>query len=166
MKSRKLKLHLWQELIFFILVGIVPIVVAGCEVFSSHSSVFQITFASIGSLLLTIIVVRKFILHGYIKKLQDECVSLEHDYSINVGDENLCRRRWAVCSMIIYAYNAIVTILAVILAVLITNALYDQLLQFKGAALIILCSTIAGLLWKFVCYLCILRTHKENKNEE
>lgn len=164
MKSRRLKLHFWQELIFFILVTVVPVIIAGCEVFSSHSSIFKITFSSIGSILLIIIITRKFILHNYIKKLQNECIALEHDYSINVGDENLCKHRWAICNIIIYAYNAIVTILSVILAVLVVNALYDQLLQFKGAALIILCSTIIGLLWKLICYLSMLRIYKENNN--
>lgn len=166
MKSRALKLHLWQDIVFFILVGIVPVVVAGCEVFSSHSTPFKITFASVGAILLAIIVIRKFILNNYIKKLFDESVRLEHDYSINVGDETLCKRKWSICNLIIYAYHALVILLSVVLAYLFITALTEQLIAFKGAATIILGSVLIALLFKFFCYLQMYRSTKKKEEVE
>ena len=114
-KSRHLRLHLWQEIIYFLLVIIAPAVITGVEVFSSHSSIFKITFSSIGCLLLLVIIVRKFVLRNWINKLSEKCILLEHDYSINNGDQNLCKRQWAICNMIQYIYSiAIICILTLL----------------------------------------------------
>ena len=167
MKSKSLRLKLWQEIIYFIFIAIAPVVVVGCEVFSSHSTPFKITFSAIGSVLLVIVILRKFVFNNYIKRLQDECVQLEHDYSINVGDEDLCKRKWTICNLVIYIYHSLVVILSLILAYTFITALSEQLITFRGASMLILGSVLLALMFKLFCYLRIyLSTKKANKEED
>lgn len=148
----KLKLSLWQELLYLLFVMVIPIVVSAMEIFSSHSTPFKITFSSIGCLLITVILIRKFVFKSKIEKLQSKCVLDEHDYEIDVGNKDKIRANWARKNMIILAYHAIVMILTLILAWLFIGALADQLVKFKGAALIILVSCLIGIITRFVFY--------------
>lgn len=162
-KVEKLKLSLWQELLYLLFVMVVPIVISACEIFSSHSTPFKITFSSIGCLLITVIVIRKFILKSHIAKLQEKCLMNEHDYEIDVGNKDKLRKTWATYNMIILAYHAIVMLLSLILAWLFISALADQVVQFKGAATIILVNAIVGIGIRFV-FFAVMTREKENAN--
>lgn len=152
MKSKKLKLPLWQEITYLVFVGLCPIVITCMELFNSHSTVFKWSFASVGAILLTIIVLRRFVLKDKIDRVQQEVVMLEHDYSISVGDEQLTKNRWRILNMFLYLYNAIVVILSLILCQLFVTALADGLIAFKGASILILCSVLLGTIFKVICY--------------
>lgn len=166
-KSRHLRLSLWQEIIYFMLVAIAPVIITSIEVFQSHSSVFQITFSSIGCLLLLVIIFRRFIFRSYIDKLREKSILLEHDYSINVGDEDLCKRQWAICNMIQYIYNIIVIVLSIILAYFLMTAIHDQIIQFRGASLLILLFVLGAILFKLVCFIILYKsTFKDDKTNE
>lgn len=165
-KSRHLRLHLWQELVYFMLVAIAPAVVTCIEVFQSHSSVFKVTFSSIGCLLLLVIVLRRFVFRGYIDKLREKSVLLEHDYSINVGDENLCKREWAVCNMIQYIYSIIVLVLSIVLSYFLMTAISEQIIQFRGASLLILLFVLGAVLFKLICYVVIYKSTTKDGNNE
>lgn len=160
----KLRLTWWQELLYLLFVMVVPIVISACEIFSSHDTVFKITFSSIGSVLLTVILVRKFVFKSKIEKLQAKCLMNEHDYEIDVGDKDKLRKTWAIYNMLILIYHAAVLILSIILAWLFISALADQVIQFKGAATIILCSVLVGVIVKVVIFASLTRDIKETSN--
>lgn len=156
-KIPKLDLKLWQELIYFLFIAIVPTIIAAVELFSvgdTPSAVsFKISFASVGALLLVIIILRKFVFKNYIDKLQAKCVLLEHDYSIEVGNSDNVKVQWARHKIVIYVYNAIIVAIALALAVLFISAIAEQLLKFRGASIIIFSSVLVGILWKLVIYI-------------
>lgn len=163
-KVERLKLCLWQELLYLFFVMLVPAAVSACEVFSSHSTVFKITFSSIGSILMTVIIVRKFVFKSHVMKLQDKCLLNEHDYEIDVGDKDKLRKTWAIYNIIILAYHAIVMLLSVVLTWLFVNALADQIIKFKGAITIILISVFVGILLRFSFFWTMTRS-KESTDE-
>lgn len=154
----KLRLTWWQELLYLLFVMVIPVVIASCEIFSSHDTVFKITFSSIGSVLLAAVLVRKFVFKSKIEKLQAKCVLNEHDYEIDVGDKDKLRKTWAIYNILILVYHAVVLVLSMLLAWLFITALADQLIQFKGAATIILCSGLLGLIVKFIIFAAMTRS--------
>ena len=165
-KSRHLRLHLWQEIIYFSLVAIAPAVVTSIEVFSSHNSVFKITFSSVGCLLLLVMILKKFVFHNWIDKLREKCILLEHDYSINNGDQNLCKRQWAICNMIQYAYSVIVLLLSVFLLYFLLTAVSEGVIAFRGASLLILLFVLAAIIFRLACYLTMYRSTLKDSNEK
>ena len=106
-KSRVLKMPLWQDIVYMALVLVGPIVVTCLELFESHSTPFKWSFASIGSLLVTVIIIRKYLFANKLKRYEQECYDLEHDYSIANGNDDLIIARWKKCKMILYAINAL-----------------------------------------------------------
>ena len=152
-KAKKLKQPLWQELVYLALVGIAPIVITCIELFQSHSTFFKWSFASIGAILITYIVIRKFIINEKIKKAKAEVLQIEHDYSLNIGDEALAKQKWKHLNLIIYIYNAIMVLLAMALIYLFITALADGLIAFRGAALFILLFVLVGMIFKAFTYL-------------
>lgn len=166
-KSRHLRLHIWQEIVYFLLVAIAPAIVTSIEVFQSHSTVFKITFSSLGCLLLLVIILRRFIFRDYVDKLRDESARLEHDYSIHVGDETLCKRQWCICNMVQYVYHIVVLIISIVIAYFLMTAISQQIIQFRGASLLILLFVLGAILFKFICYIVMYQsTMKEVKHEE
>lgn len=164
-KSRHLRLRLWQEIIYFILVAIAPAVVTGIEVFESHSSIFKVTFSSIGCILLVVIILKRFVLRNWIDKLRQKCVLLEHDYSINNGDPNLCKREWSICNMIQYVYSIIVVLLSIFLLYFLLSAISEGIIAFRGASLLILLFVLVAIVFRLACYIAIYKsTMKEDDN--
>lgn len=164
-KIKRLKLSLWEEIIYFLLVVIGPAVVTCVELFQSHSTVLKVSFASIGALLITAIVVKKFFIRNIIEKWQKEIAALEHDYSIEVGDADSCKQQWVFYNIFIYAHNAIYVLLAMVLFALFAKALSDGLMQFKGASLIILLCVFVGILFKIICYIAYLKSNVSTTEE-
>ena len=152
-KAKKLKQPLWQELVYLALVGVAPIVITCIELFQSHSTFFKWSFASIGAILITYIIIRKFIINEKIKKAKAEILQIEHDYSLNIGDESLAKQKWKHLNLIVYIYNAIMVLLAMALVYLFVTALVDGLIAFKGAILFILLFVLAGMVFKIITYL-------------
>lgn len=152
-KAKKIKQPLWQELVYSALVAVAPIVITCIELFQSHSTFFKWSFASIGAILVTYIVIRKFIINDKIKKAKAEILQIEHDYSLNIGNEKLAKQKWKHLNLIIYIYNALMVILSMALIYLFVTALADGLIAFKGAVLFILLFVLAGMIFKAVTYL-------------
>lgn len=152
-KAKKLKQPLWQELVYLALVGVAPIVITCIELFQSHSTMFKWSFASIGAILISYIVLRRFIINEKIKKAKVEILQIEHDYSLNIGDESLAKQKWKHLNLIVYIYNAIMVLLAMALIYLFVTALVDGLIAFKGAVLFILLFVLAGMIFKAFTYL-------------
>lgn len=152
-KAKKLKQPLWQELVYLALVGVAPIVITCIELFQSHSTIFKWSFASIGAILITYIVLRKFIINEKIKKAKAEILQIEHDYSLNIGDEALAKQKWKHLNLVVYIYNAIMVLLVMALVYLFVTALVDGLIAFKGAVLFILLFVLAGMIFRACTYL-------------
>lgn len=168
-KIPKLKIPLWVEIVYFALVAVVPATIAALEIFQSHSSAFKITFSSIGIVLLVIIVIRRFVLKDKIKQLQERCIMLEHDYSNEIGKKENEEIQWYKFNLIIYIYHAIVMILCLVLAVLFITALSEQLIAFKGAAILIFASVLIALIFRIVTYIALIKqssTAKEKNDEQ
>ena len=151
-KYKSLKMPLWQDIVYMCLVGVAPIVITAIELFQSHSTIFKWTFASVGALLITIIVIKKYVIRKYIDKCRQEVALLEHDYSIGVGDETACYAKWKHCKMILYIYDAVVVLLSLVLAYIFITALADGLIAFKGAITFILMFVLAGMIFKIFTY--------------
>lgn len=151
-KARKLKQPLWQELVYLALVMVAPIVITCVELFQSHSSAFKWSFASIGAILITYIVIRKFIINERIRKAKEEIIQIEHDYSLNIGDEKLARQKWKHLNLVLYIYDALMVILWMALIYLFIQALIDGFIAFKGASLFILLFVLIGMIFKAVTY--------------
>lgn len=152
-KAKKLKSAWWQELIYLALVMIAPIVITAIELFQSHSTMFKWSFASIGGILICYIIIRKFIINEKIRKAKEEIIAIEHDYSLNIGDEKLARQKWKHLNLIVYLYNAIMVLLWMALIYLFVQALVDGLVAFRGAALLILIFVFVGMVFKCFTYL-------------
>ena len=152
-KSRKLKLTWWQELIYYCLIGIAPIIITCIELFQSHSTIFQWSFASIGAILITYIVIRKFVLEAKIKQIKAEIHDVEHDYSLAIGNDELAKNKWKKLNLVVYAYNAVMVLLWMLLISLFVQALADGLIAFKGASLLIFLFVFAGTIWRILIYL-------------
>ena len=165
-KSRHLRLHIWQEIVYFLLVAVAPAAVTCVEVFQSHNSMFQITFSSIGSILLLVIILRRFVLRNWIDKVREKCVLLEHDYSIDVGNQSLCKRQWAINNMILYIYSTTVLVLSVVLAYFLLNAIYEQVIQFRGAAVLILFFVLIAVVFKLACYIAMYKSTTKAEVED
>lgn len=164
-KSRVLKMPLWQDIIYMLLVFVGPVVVTCMELFQSHSTPFKWSFASIGALLTTVIIVRKYLLASKLKRYEQECYDLEHDYSIANGNNDLIIARWKKCKMILYAINAVEVLLSLGLAVLFVKALVDGLIAFKGAITLILLLVFVGMLFKMACYIDLGEVKGEDNEE-
>lgn len=162
-KVEKLKLKLWQELLYLLFVMFVPVAISACEIFSSPNTAFKITFSSVGCILITVIIIRKFVFKSHIEKLQEKCLMNEHDYEIDVGNKNKLRKTWAVYNMIILSYHIVAVLLSAILAWLFVNALANQIIKFKGAATIIFVSVLIGILIRFLFFASMTRV-KEKDN--
>lgn len=151
-KARKLKMPLWQDLVYMALVCIAPIVITCIELFNSHSAPFKWSFASIGAILVTFIVIKKYLLNNQIDKLKKEVFACEHDYSVGASDDKLTEAKWRKAKLILYAYNAVTVLLSLVLVYLFVTALVDGLIAFKGAVTFILLFVIAGMIFKATCY--------------
>ena len=149
-KVRKLKSPWWQDLIYMALIMVAPIVITCIELFQSHSSFFKISFSSVGAILITYILIKKYVLNARISKIKTEVSQLEHDYSISVGDEYLTIAKWKSCQLKIYLYNAITVVLSMALIYLFISALAEGLIAFRGAAMLILLFVVVGMVFK-VC---------------
>lgn len=163
-KVKKLKMPLWQDLVFMAFVAIAPIVITCLELFHSHSSAFKWTFASIGALLITFIVIKKYVLNTKIEKMKEEVFALEHDYSIASGDEKLIEAKWKRYNLILYSYNAVAVLLVLVLAYLFVTALIDGLIAFKGAMTFILLFVVIGMVFKALCY--TVGTYEDEEEEK
>ena len=152
-KARKLRQPLWQELVYLALVMIAPIVITCIELFQSHSTMFKWSFASIGAILITYIIIRKFIINERVRKAKEEIVQIEHDYSLNIGDEKLAKQKWKHLNLILYIYNALMVLLWMALIYLFIQALIDGFIAFKGASLFILLFVLIGMIFKAITYL-------------
>lgn len=153
LKARNLKQPLWQELIYLTFVMIIPTVITCIELFQSHSIIFKWSFASVGSVLIVYIVIRKFIINEKIHKAKQEIVQIEHDYSLKIGDEKLARQKWKRLNLRVYVYNVIMVLLWMVLIYLFVQALVDGLIAFKGAALFILGFVLVGMIFRCITYL-------------
>lgn len=151
-KAKKLKSPWWQDLIYMSLIMIAPIVITCIELFQSHSTFFKVSFASVGAILVTYIIIKKYILNSKISKLKNEISLLEHDYAINSGDSNLIVAKWKSCQLKLYIYNAITVILVAALMYLFITALAQGLIAFRGAAMLILLFVIVGMVFKICTY--------------
>lgn len=165
-KIPRLKLSLWQEIVYFLLVVGGPATVTCVELFQSSSTIIKVSMTSIGSLLITLLIVKKFFVKNKIDKWRNEIAQLEHDYSINVGNADYCKQQWALYNVFIYAYSSLCIILACVLFVLFAKALSDGLIQFKGAALIILLCVFVGVLFRVVCYFMYMKSEVTTDSDE
>ena len=78
-KARELKLPLWQDLIYMMFVFVGPVIITCLELFQSHSSALKWSFASIGSLLIVLIITKKYIFNSTLNKYKQKIFNLEHD---------------------------------------------------------------------------------------
>ena len=147
-KVKKLKQPLWQDIIYMLLVMVAPIVMTCIELFQSHSTIFKISFASIGALFVTYIIIKKYVLNTRITKIKQEISQLEHDYSIATGDDNLITAKWKSCQLKVYLFNAITVLFAAVLLYLFITALAEGLIAFRASAIMILLFVIIGMLFK------------------
>lgn len=163
-KARELKLPLWQDLIYMMFVFVGPVIITCLELFQSHSSTLKWSFASIGSLLIVLIITKKYIFNSTLNKYKQEIFNLEHDYSIATGDDNLIIAKWRKYNLILYSINAISILLSTILVAVFVQALSDGLIAFAGAAVLILFFVIVGMIFKLSCYIFV--GNKGDKDEK
>lgn len=163
-KIPKLRLCLWQEILYTLFTVGAPAVITCIELFQTHSTILKISFSSIGALLISLIVIKKFFISNKIDKVKQKTAMLEHDYSIGVGDADSCKQQWAMYNLFIFIYNAICILTSIVLLILFVNAIANGIMAFKGAALLILLFVFVGIIFKIICYLTFAKSL--NKNEE
>ena len=150
---RRLKVPLWINLIYYGLIAVVPIVITYLELFSTKSSIFTWGIASVSTLLVVLILFRNLVLHKAVTALKSKIASLEHDYSIKVGDENLIRLNWKWNNLKLYLYHAIILILSAGLLFMFITAVANGLMAFRGASLVIFISVTIGCIFKAATFL-------------
>lgn len=165
-KVKKLKQPLWQDLVYMALIMVAPIVITCIELFQSHSSIFKISFASIGALFVTYIIIKKYVLNERINKIKQEISRLEHDYSIATGDDNLIKAKWKSCQLKVYLYNTVVILFAAILLYLFISALSEGLIAFRTASMLILLFVVLGMCFKACTFLGSVYIDLEEDNNE
>lgn len=152
-RPKELKQPLWQELIYLILLVGVPVLVTCFELFKSKVTMFTWSFASVGTILITLGIIKKFIIKGKLDAIKVEIASLKHDYSIEVGNPELAKSKWQRLNLFLYLYNAFLLFLSAVLLALFVTAIADGLMAFKGAAIAILCSTTIALAFKSATFI-------------
>ena len=165
-KARKLKSPLWQDLIYLAFVLVAPVIITCIELFESDSRFFKITFASVGAIFVTYIIIKKYILNGRIEKLKTEIQLLEHDYAVKSGDEDYTIAKWKNCQLKVYVYNAIMVLLAMVLIYLFVTALAEGLIEFKGAIILILLFVLVGMAFKACTFVRGVYISLEDDSEE
>lgn len=165
-KVPELKQPLWQDIIYLAFVALAPIIITAIELFQSTSSVFKWSFASLGSILITVLVLRRFVLHGIVKKWKDEIHSIEHDYSLGVGNAEYAEIKWKKYKLYCYLYDAIVVILFAILIWFFLTALAEGLIAFRGAATLILIFVVVGTMFKAFTYISVGKDEVETDEGE
>lgn len=166
MRVPKLKLPLWQDIVYLVFVALIPIVLTAIELFGSSSSLFKWSFASVGSIFITYAVIRRFILVNKIKELKSKCVMLEHDYSIEVGNKRYIEYQWKKYNFYLYLYNAINMLLVVILTYIFISALTTNLIAFRGASTLILASVLVGLIFKVITFAISIKSEETDESDE
>ena len=167
-KVKTLKSPLWQDLVYLALIMVAPIVITCIELFHSNSLFFKISFASVGAVLTLYIIIKRYVLRHRIDKLKQTITLLEHDYSINSGDETYTVAKWKSCQLKLYLYNAITVLLSLVLTWLFVSALSDGLIEFGGAVTLILLFVFVGMVFKVCTYIrgVYVETEDENSSEE
>lgn len=158
---KRLKTPLWLNLVYFIFVIVVPAIITALELFQSRNTIFKWSFASIGSILLLTIVLKKFVFKNKITKLEQKIILLEHDYNINVGDKHKIFTYWKRYTILLNSFTLLITLLSTILGWMFVTALANGLIAFRGAMAFILLFVIIGITFKIIAYM-FLRGDYEN----
>lgn len=165
-KIPKLRLRLWQEIVYTLFTVGAPAVITCIELFQTHSTFLKVSIASIGALLVTFIVIKKFFVSNKIDKIRQKIAMLEHDYSIGIGDKYACEYQWSIYNLFIYIYNAVCILVSIILLILFVNAIANGIMAFKGASLLILLFVFVGILFKVICYLTYAKQLNKDEDKE
>ena len=107
MNIRKLKYPIWEQIIFYALTLVAPVVLLVVQGLTSPHKVFRISFTFVCTLLLTWIFIKKFLIAPYLKRLKDEKSILEHDYAIDVGNTDKSRYMWYTNELRLFIVNII-----------------------------------------------------------
>lgn len=113
---------------------------------------------------MTVIIIRKYLFASKLKRYEQECYDLEHDYSIANGNDDLIIARWKSVNDL-YAINALEVLLSLGLAVLFVKALVDGLVAFKGAITLIFLLVLVGMLFKMCCFIDIGDIEEDTEGE-
>ena len=166
-KIKKLKYPLWFNITFYILTIILPIVLVMIEGYKSPSKTFRWTFGIITGLIIIYTFVKKFILKGKIKNLQDKKVKLEHEYEIELGNLDKVQYLWYTNEQFLSVINALEVLLYGGLLGILAYGAAEGLFTIKAlTCMVALCYIIAYII-KFT-YITILKEkqYKENKEDE
>jgi len=161
MKVPKLKIPLWQELVYLGLIMVAPIIITCIELFAAKHGIFIWSFASLGSILITIVILKRFVLKARIDKVKTKITLLEHDYSSGNGNADLIQAQWKTYNLILYIYWAISTAIVLGMCVLFIDALVNQIIAFRGASILILIFVIAGMVFKAFTFITLKGGKKE-----
>jgi hypothetical protein len=153
MKLKKLKIPLWQNLVYLALVVFVPLLIVYLEACHTGKGWFiaSMTFFILG--LVAISVINALVIKPWRVKCIAKMAQLETNYSTGVGKELETQALWKQTGFRLFLWDAgslLFTALAVTVAI---EAIATKLMAIRGAILIMLLSVILGLLFKGACYL-------------
>lgn len=162
---KKLKYPLWFQIVFLLFTVAVPIITLVIQGLNSPSKVFRISFTLLCTALISWIFVYKFVIKGIEEKLEKRKVSLEHDYEIDVGNNEKCKWLWFSNELILAIINAIHVLLIGSLIFLIVIGIQEAALKIKGAALLIIILYLLAYISKFVIILALRGKEAEEVND-
>jgi hypothetical protein len=152
MKTPKLKMPLWQNIVYFLLTVIIPLVFVYVEVGLSKSTGFKVTFIFLTLILVIYEFLKKFIIKNQISKINADIVHLEHDYSNGIGESKLIKHNWLNRKLQEYLISSLSVVILMICTVLMINAIVSKLIQFKGAFIIICLCYFVAFIFKIITY--------------
>lgn len=160
---KKLKYPLWFNIIFSILTVAIPLIFIVVQGFNSPSTTFKVSFTMICAILLLWIFVRKFIIRKYEDKLQNRKASLEHDYELEIGNQQKAKWLWYNNEIILSIFNAIQVLLIGGLILLMAIGIESAAIKVKGLSFLI---TILYLIAYAIKFIVLLKLRGSELDEE
>lgn len=138
MNIKKLKYPIWEQIIFYALTLVAPIVLLVVQGLTSPHKVFRVSFTFICTLLLTWVFVKKFLIAPYLKRLKDEKSILEHDYSIDVGNADKSKFMWCTNELRLFIVNMIEVGLFGTVILLLAFGIKNMTFNIQGSSFMVI----------------------------
>lgn len=159
---KKLKYPLWFTIVFYCLTVVAPLVLIMIKGYQSESRMFRITFGVISSALIVWLFINRFVLANKKKELRAKKLQLEHEYEIEVGNQDKVKYLWFSTEQWFFLFSLIDIILFGGLLLIIIEGIASGLLKFKGITIFITILYILAYGLKFI----VITTMKNKEYKE
>lgn len=146
----KLKYPTWFQIAFYCLTVVIPVCLILLEGLTSEHSWFKWSFAVIATTVIAWSAIYKWLLTGMRDKITERKTKLEHDYEINVGDENKIKYIWFSNEQKLAIVDAINILVWGAFITLVSHGIANGFMAIKVASLSITALYVIAYVIKFL----------------